>query len=214
MRFATWLAPVAVLAGCNEELIVGVAPVGDFGIPRDLAASVAADGGEADFGDPGGPDLWGDPCFDGERNGDETDVDCGGMRCAPCEDGKKCGHNYDCRSARCVAGACGPRVTCQDGVRNGMETDVDCGGPACPYCGVGKRCRSDGDCVRAICVAGTCVPPTPRALDLAMPVTLEFGTFRDIATADFNADGRADLVAVNIDRGEVTVLLGLGGGNF
>ncbi len=50
-------------------------------------------------------------CNDGIKNGDETDVDCGGS-----------------------CPACVTEPTCNDGIMNGDETDVDCGGscPACP----------------------------------------------------------------------------------
>lgn len=50
-------------------------------------------------------------CTDGVQNGDETDVDCGGVLCDACP-------------------------TCSDGVQNGDETGVDCGG-SCPPCDPG-----------------------------------------------------------------------------
>ena len=39
-------------------------------------------------------------CGDGKRNGDETDVDCGG-KCQGCGLGKKCGRSHDCESFMC-----------------------------------------------------------------------------------------------------------------
>lgn len=47
-------------------------------------------------------------CFNGIKDGDETDVDCGGS-CVPC-------------------------ATCDDGIKNGEETGIDCGGPDCEPC--------------------------------------------------------------------------------
>ncbi len=47
-------------------------------------------------------------CFDGIKNGDETDVDCGG--------------------------SCNPCPTCDDGIKNGDETAIDCGGTLCEPC--------------------------------------------------------------------------------
>jgi hypothetical protein len=44
-------------------------------------------------------------CTDGVRNGDETDVDCGGG-CAPCAEGKGCLANTDCLSGSCSEGVC------------------------------------------------------------------------------------------------------------
>ncbi len=35
-------------------------------------------------------------CFDGILNGHETDIDCGGQFCRPCEDGRKCELERDC----------------------------------------------------------------------------------------------------------------------
>jgi hypothetical protein len=35
-------------------------------------------------------------CRDGEKNGDETDVDCGGSRCGPCLSGQACKTTADC----------------------------------------------------------------------------------------------------------------------
>src|SRR3954471_11890130 len=46
-------------------------------------------------------------CFDGQKNGSETDVDCGG-RCAGCGTGQKCWVNDDCLSKSCVESVCAP----------------------------------------------------------------------------------------------------------
>ncbi len=46
-----------------------------------------------------------DPCRDRERDGDETDVDCGGS-CAPCADALACREARDCAGGRCFQGAC------------------------------------------------------------------------------------------------------------
>jgi hypothetical protein len=42
-------------------------------------------------------------CTDFVRNGDETDIDCGGHDCAPCGDGRVCSVNTDCASSVCSA---------------------------------------------------------------------------------------------------------------
>ncbi len=44
-------------------------------------------------------------CSDGSRNGDETDVDCGGS-CTPCTEGSSCLTAADCESLACDDGAC------------------------------------------------------------------------------------------------------------
>lgn len=38
-------------------------------------------------------------CFDGMQNGAETDTDCGGQFCRPCEDGRRCKLDRDCVNA-------------------------------------------------------------------------------------------------------------------
>jgi cysteine-rich repeat protein len=53
-------------------------------------------------------------CSDGLRNGDETDVDCGGPVCGGCGDAEECGANSDCASTFCLAGACITPRHCRD----------------------------------------------------------------------------------------------------
>jgi len=45
-------------------------------------------------------------CADGEMNGAETDIDCGGPSCGKCFDGNQCSLESDCLSGRCTAGRC------------------------------------------------------------------------------------------------------------
>src|SRR5206468_6563287 len=40
-------------------------------------------------------------CGDNKTNADETDVDCGGPLCSPCNTGKACLIDKDCRSMIC-----------------------------------------------------------------------------------------------------------------
>ena len=51
-------------------------------------------------------------CSDGEQNGFEEGIDCGGECEAACDD----------------------PALCSDGNLNGLETEIDCGGPYCPTC--------------------------------------------------------------------------------
>jgi hypothetical protein len=96
-------------------------------------------------------------CSDGVHNGTESDVDCGGSKCPPCTNGKRCRSAGDCRSGYCNPSGVCATPTCSDGARNGTETDLDCGGPACPACADGKRCALDRDCVSGVCASGICV---------------------------------------------------------
>ncbi|MBX3197246.1 MAG: hypothetical protein KF894_03735 [Labilithrix sp.] len=98
---------------------------------------------------------------DGIKNGDETDVDCGGTNAPACADGKGCAAGADCTSLVCTAGVCqAPSPT--DEVKNGDETDVDCGGTNAPACADGKSCAAGADCTSLVCHDGSkkCLAPT------------------------------------------------------
>ncbi len=96
-------------------------------------------------------------CGDHLKNGEETDVDCGG-HCAPCAADRSCALAADCASRVCVGARCQSPV-CNDGVRNGTETDVDCGG-GCRPCAVDHGCALAADCESGVCVGGRCQSPT------------------------------------------------------
>lgn len=70
-------------------------------------------------------------CTDGRKNGNETDIDCGGSSCLACADGRACNTGTDCSSGVCNSGIC-QAPTCTDQVKNGNETGVDCGGSCKP----------------------------------------------------------------------------------
>ena len=124
-----------------------------------LDVPMMIDASESDASDgalPDTPDV-GPSCEDGLRNGDESDVDCGGGTCFDrCEDGLRCDISSDCASAVCIGFACQP-ARCSDGIRNGTETGVDCGGDACTGCGLGEGCVDADDCAAGECVDGFCV---------------------------------------------------------
>ena len=97
----------------------------------------------------------GPTCSDQQRNGTETDVDCGGT-CGACGDGKTCSVNTDCQSNVCGAGGICQPAACTDGVQNGSESATDCGG-TCGACGDGKTCSVGADCQSHVCgVLGFC----------------------------------------------------------
>ena len=51
-------------------------------------------------------------CTDTFQNKDETDVDCGGTICSPCDLGQSCSINNDCVSNNCDAGTCAIIPSC------------------------------------------------------------------------------------------------------
>ncbi|HEY3448952.1 MAG TPA: hypothetical protein VGK67_21505 [Myxococcales bacterium] len=52
------------------------------------------------------PDAASATCTDGQKNGAETDVDCGGP-CGPCADCRRCRAASDCAGGACTTGLCG-----------------------------------------------------------------------------------------------------------
>lgn len=128
---------------CNDGVANGSEPVVDCG---DLACGLCAVGhactasAQCQSGSCGASGSCEVPlvCGDGQRNGLEGDVDCGGpeVGCPRCADGQACRLDPDCASGNCAQGLC---VSCRDGLQNGDEAGQDCGGteagcPACPRC--------------------------------------------------------------------------------
>jgi hypothetical protein len=101
-------------------------------------------------------------CLDGVKDGDESDVDCGGS-CDGCGPHKLCYGDFDCSV---TASGCEPATGgcfcqyithqcvfdhCYDGKISGDETDVDCGGSMCNPCVNGLGCRQNSDCKSLAC---------------------------------------------------------------
>jgi hypothetical protein len=94
-------------------------------------------------------------CADCQKDGAETDVDCGGGTCAACALGKHCNIDPDCATDACdgISLLCDANQ-CSDNRQDGAETDVDCGGSTCTSrCANGKKCLIDSDCVSQACDA-------------------------------------------------------------
>jgi hypothetical protein len=98
-------------------------------------------------------------CFDGKKNGDETDIDCGGS-CGTCGTNSACILNSDCASKNCGALGICLAPTCTDNVKNGLETGVDCGGSCATKCPIGQGCSINGDCNEGVCASGVCADAT------------------------------------------------------
>jgi hypothetical protein len=164
------IAFAALLAGCptgSDPVTDDDAGIVDTGPPCSRLTTVCKEGGKCE----GAPDCASGLCRDGVCNavdpangvkdGDETDIDCGGTKAPACPDLKACLVAQDCTSSVCKAGICQvPSPT--DGVKNGDETGLDCGGAKAPKCPVGAGCLSDNDCDKVRCdtVQKKCKPPT------------------------------------------------------
>ena len=73
-------------------------------------------------------------CADGAKDGNETDVDCGGGSCNKCLGGKLCDGDADCLSNICGVTHVCAKSLCENGVKDPGETDIDCGGTTCSGC--------------------------------------------------------------------------------
>lgn len=100
-------------------------------------------------------------CQNGEKDGEETDADCGGP-CERCQVGNACVRNSDCSSSVCLNSTCSTNQ-CGDGIKDGQETDIDCGGANCYLCKTGQLCRTSSDCATTFCT--TQVDQPQRCVD-------------------------------------------------
>ena len=94
-----------------------------------------------------------DMCLNGVRDGDESDVDCGGSCAVKCVAGQMCASALDCEAGlgcdgtnHCVM----PPAHCTNSVLDGDESDVDCGG-SCVTCGFLAKCNDNSDCATGAC---------------------------------------------------------------
>ena len=136
-------------------------------------------------------------CMNGEKDGDETDVDCGGSCGATCEDGAGCGGAKDCVNAQCADGVCcdsacdGECQACSaaktgkaDGVcapfDAGTDPDDECAPEPGVACGnTDGMCSGQGACNKI--AAGTACGGGPACVD-------------DVATAEAACDGAGTCV--------------------
>eukprot|EP01050_Picozoa_sp_SAG11_P015600 SAG11_NODE_2041_length_3888_cov_5.234099_2_plen_447_part_00 len=134
--------------------------------------------------------------LDTVRNGDESDVDCGGSRCDRCADGSACWSNADCGGSALCEGSVGGGgrycVSCFNNITDGSESGVDCGGATCAQrCGIGGACGGDSDCATGFCSISAAASTRygalrfrPAAGDSVLLPTLGSGRARDTVTID------------------------------
>ena len=151
-------------------------------------------------------------CSDLIRNGEETDIDCGGT-CGPCNVGDRCSTTGDCDQSTCDDGRCVP-LPCANGVKDGQESDVDCGGDTCRKCAGGRTCQVAGDCFNGSCVAAT---QTCFALEVAFAAAVAYESGQKtyaLFSGDLDGDGDVDLAAANEQESTISVFLNDGAGGF
>ena len=100
-------------------------------------------------------------CTDAVLNGDETDLDCGGLRCPQCTDTQNCMLPSDCTHTACwfrnTASFNGVCFSTENGIQDGDETCPDGGGPtATNGCPNDESCVTASDCISYRCVS-SCV---------------------------------------------------------
>jgi hypothetical protein len=89
-------------------------------------------------------------CTDTMKDVNETDTDCGGPDCLPCQTSQACMSHTDCFSGSCMSKVC-IAPNCYDGVQNGTESYADCGGLTCPKCTDTQTCAQPTDCTSGVC---------------------------------------------------------------
>lgn len=114
---AAWIA-IAALGACDWAVACGDSSGGSGAASDRDAGDAQHDGAQTHDGSGDGrmsssgaadtgPDTTGS-CTDGMRDGQETDVDCGGPMCPPCANTKACTQGSDCQSGFCSGAACAP----------------------------------------------------------------------------------------------------------
>ena len=127
----------------------------DGGYSGGPSLNEAGTSSEAGDGDGG---VVPESCTNTVKDGNETDVDCGGNVCGKCIDGKSCIAATDCAGGACLSQKCATPA-CTNKETDGDETDTDCGGSICARCTIGKRCLQASDCVSGACGNNLCRCP-------------------------------------------------------
>jgi hypothetical protein len=124
-------------------------------------------------------------CYNGIKDGDETDIDCGGNHCPACTQGKVCKALGDCAGIPCVDGFCcetqcdtvcfacdlpGSAGKCEPIPEDGEDTSFGDGQDClhaenftCTGLGTCKKmpaaaCFNDTECASVNCMNGVCAP--------------------------------------------------------
>jgi len=156
------------------------------------------------------------------KNGDETDVDCGGACPTKCLPTKKCKVAADCKEGVCGTDLLCAAPTSSDTVKNGNETDVDCGtstaggtDTGAPRCDAGLTCVADADCKSAGCnyakkcaFARSCTPErggtTCGTGDYGAATKQHEDCCASAEVPVYNEEGYANATAFRLDKYTIT----------
>ncbi len=119
-------------------------------------------------------------CLNGSNDVNETDVDCGGLDCAPCDLTKSCLVNTDCKSNVCFGDPliCVECASAADCPASGTECAVAacdanvCGATNVPQGYVLADGQTTGDCQVLVCDGAGGTTSMDDATDLPVPTTV------------------------------------------
>jgi hypothetical protein len=145
-----------VCASCSDGLMNGPETDVDCGggvCPGCIVKGLCEAASDCESGVCGEPNFGPNRCYppecgNGLRDGNETDVDCGGDSCPGCEFGDVCAVETDCKYGDCLDGTCSQPCT----------TTEHCSFEHVKACEAGKclYCHSSDDCSADICGALSC----------------------------------------------------------
>lgn len=141
---------ISLFAACTTRPVgtsAGPPPIGDPNPGGKPPGEMCATGDECRTGICFGSSCQASTNTDGVRNGDETDIDCGGRAGPGCAVGKTCATDVNCASGVCIDFQCGDKPSDR------------CGGSAgLVRCADGKPCSVGNDCESGLCEGATCAP--------------------------------------------------------
>ena len=111
---------------------------------------------------------------DGVKNGDETDVDCGGATAPKCVAGKACVAHEDCTSGACPAGTCSESPSCKQ----------KAGGATCGAGEVGDANAKHEDCCVSAVVPRADAAGGPFKMDKYLITAGRMRTFLESVSYD------------------------------
>jgi hypothetical protein len=141
-------------------------------------------------------------CSDNTKNGQESDIDCGGNCSNKCDNGKLCSNkDSNCKSGYCdiSTGKCALPDVCHNNQIDPGETGIDCGGQ-CDACGAEDFCSANRDCgAGLICFQGIGICKEDADGDGTIDSEDNCPDVESSDQTDQDEDGKGDLCDDDID---------------